>query len=62
MSPGYDTERALSRRNPCRSAASVQLECAVCGGLLHNALLRRELFGERSTESVELLQSAGGAE
>jgi hypothetical protein len=51
---------ALARHNSCRSAASVQFECAVCDGLLHNGVLRRELFEECSPESVELLQTAGG--
>jgi hypothetical protein len=61
MSPGYGDERALARHNSCRSAASVQHECAVCDGLFHNGVLRRELFEKHSSESDQLLQNADGA-
>ncbi len=56
---GYRNGRARSRHNSDHSAASAQLECAICDGVFHTSLLRRELFEERSSESVELLPSAG---
>jgi hypothetical protein len=52
--------RALSRDIPDLFTASAQHACAICDGLFHNGVLRRELFEERSGESAQQLQSASG--
>jgi hypothetical protein len=58
---GYAAGSAISRDNPDHSAASHKLERAVCDGVFNDGVLRPELFGARSIESGELLQSTDRA-
>jgi hypothetical protein len=61
VQPDYRGVGALFRHNSDHYAACAQHEVAAREGVFHHGMLRTELFARRSSESVELLQHAGGA-